>query len=493
MDLAGTGTLILTLCICVIFISAMKTMHTRGKLPLGPTPLPILGNLLQLMTNNLFNSLLKLKEQYGPVFTVYFGSRPVVVLCDYEAVKEALIDHAEEFSGRGEIPILDKNIKGFGVVFSNGERWKQLRRFSLQTLRNFGMGKRSIEERIQEEAQFLVEEFRKTKQLPCDPTFFFGRSVSNVICSVVFGRRFDYEDEKFVSLLSLINESTRTLASVWVQLYNIFPKLLVHLPGAHQRVFAIFNELRNFVLERVKINQMSLDPSCPKDFIDCFLLQMEQERKNQATEFHTENLLITTMNLFFAGTETVSITLRYGCLIFLKYPEVEEKVHEEIDRMIGQNRMPTIDDRRRMPYTDAVIHEIQRYSNIIPMNLPHSVTRDTQFRGHTIPKGTTVYPVLGSVLWDPQLFPNPERFDPGHFLDENGSIKKTEAFLPFSTGKRVCLGENLARMELFLFFTSILQNFSLKSLIDPREIDITPKETGLGNRPHPYQFCLIPR
>ncbi|XP_025068830.1 cytochrome P450 2G1-like isoform X1 [Alligator sinensis] len=469
MELAGAVTLLMVVYVsCLLAVAAWKRKSRLGNLPPGPTPLPVIGNFLQIKTGKTFKSLEKLQEKYGPVFTVYFGLKPIVVLCGHEAVKEALVDHAEEFSGRGEMPTVEKNFNGFGVVFSNGERWKQLRRFSLTILRNFGMGKKSIEQRIQEEAQFLLEEFRKTEEKPFDPTYLLSKAVSNVICSIVFGNRFDYEDKVFLSLMQMMNESFREISTAWSQ-------------------------MRVFIAERVKKNQETLDPNSPRDFIDCFLAQMEKEKGNPASEFTLKNLELTTLNLFFAGTETVSSTLRYGFLLLLKYPEVEAKIHEEIDREIGQSRVPAIEDRSHMPYTDAVIHEIQRVSDLIPMNVPHMVTRDTCFRGYTIPKGTEVYPMLSTVLHDPQKFKSPESFDPSNFLDENGAFKKNDAFVPFSSGKRICLGEALARMELFLFFTTVLQRFRLKPLVSPEQLDTTPQESGFANIPPSYQLCMCPR
>uniref|UniRef100_A0A8C8VIB9 Uncharacterized protein n=1 Tax=Pelusios castaneus TaxID=367368 RepID=A0A8C8VIB9_9SAUR len=149
-----------------------------------------------------------------------------------------------------------------------------------------------------------------------------------------------------------------------------------------------------------------------------------------------------------------------------------------------------MEDRNQMPYTNAVIHEFQRFCDIIPMGLARRVTQDTQFRGYTIPKDTEVYPVLGSVLYDPTQFSNPENFDPRHFLDDNGQFKKSDAFVPFSIGKRYCFGEMLARTELFLFLTSILQNFSFRSPVDPKDIDISPKLVGFASLPRSYEICL---
>nr|XP_016853931.1 PREDICTED: cytochrome P450 2G1-like [Anolis carolinensis] len=192
---------------------------TKGKPPPGPTPLPLIGNFLQMKSSEILKSLLKLNEKYGPVFTVYFGSRPVLVLCGHQAVKEALIDKAEEFSGRVCMPSMVPTFQGYGVGFANGERWKELRRFSLAVLRSFGMGKKSIEQRLQEEAQFLLEEFRKTKEKPFEPTILLSHTFTNIICSIVVGNRFDYEDKEFQAFLVMVNEFFWEMSNSWAQVH----------------------------------------------------------------------------------------------------------------------------------------------------------------------------------------------------------------------------------------------------------------------------------
>ncbi|XP_075116654.1 cytochrome P450 2C16-like [Leptodactylus fuscus] len=493
MDFFGVTAFLLIVFI-ILSITRARRGKSKGNLPPGPTPLPILGNILQVNSKEVFKSLNQLSEKYGPVYTIHMGMDPAVVLCSCDAVKEALIHNAEDFGARGHMPLLDKiSSGGHGVVGSNGERWKQLRRFSLMTLRNFGMGKRSIEQRIQEEAQFLMEEFQKTKAQPLDPTFYFAKAVSNVICSVVFGSRFEYEDKEFLKLLGFLNEVFKGFSSVWGQMYNVYPAVFGKIPGPHHKMFNAVDGIQEFIKNRVKMHKESFDPSDPRDFIDCFLVRMEQEKNMPETEFHMEAIVNTTFDLFGAGTETVSTTLRYGLMILLKHPDVEERIHQEIDTVIGRNRAPCIEDRSRMPYMDAVIHEIQRFIDLIPLGIPHKVTRDLTFRDYFIPKGTTIFPVLSSVLRDPKQFKYPNQFNPGHFLDDNGKFIRKDGFMPFSSGKRICLGEGLARMELFLFFTTILQNFSLRSPVDVEEIDLTPLMSGFGNFPRHYQLAFIPR
>ncbi|XP_062996475.1 cytochrome P450 2A4-like [Elgaria multicarinata webbii] len=493
MDLLGEAALMLATFLFFWMVLSRWQQMRQKKMPPGPMPLPFIGNLLQLSPENIYRSLMKLSEKYGPVFTIYLGSRPIVVLRGYEAVKEALVDQAEAFSGRGKLAMFDWLFQGYGLPFCTGPRARELRRFSIMTLRNFGMGKRSMEERILEEINFLLDTFRSIQSAPIEPTYFLYRSVSNVISSITFGHRFDYKDPEFTSLQNMMLESIRFTATRWGQIYDMFSGVVHHLPGPHHKALQKLSEMEDFFMKKAKANQETLDPNAPRDFMDCFIVKMQKESEEPNSHFFLKSLVINTIGIFFAGTETISSTLRYGFLILLKYPEVAGKMQKEIDLVIGRNRSPTMKDCSQMPYTEAVICEILRYTSQLPIGVSRHVMWDTQFRGYTIPKGTEVFPLLGSVLKDPNHFERPEAFDPQHFLDENGKLKMNDAFMPFSVGKRACLGQELARMEVFLFFTSILQNFCCESVVPREEIDITPKLIGFVSVAHSYEIRFIPR
>ncbi|NXG67809.1 CP2H1 protein, partial [Hemiprocne comata] len=221
---------------------------------------------------------------------------------------------------------------------------------------------------------------------PFNPGNFLIHAVSNIICSVVFGDRFDYEDKKFLTLIELLNENNNLQGSLQAQLYNFFPTVMEFLPGPHQRMIKNIEEVDKFTLEIIAEHQETRDPSCPRDFIDAFLNKMDQEKGISHSNFTIETLSRTTLDLFLAGTGTTSLTLRYGLVILQKYPEIVEKIQVEIDRVIGRDRSPCMADRSQMPYTDAVVHEIQRFIDFLPFNVPHAVTKDTKFRDYFIPK-----------------------------------------------------------------------------------------------------------
>uniref|UniRef100_A0A665U4K2 Cytochrome P450 2G1-like n=1 Tax=Echeneis naucrates TaxID=173247 RepID=A0A665U4K2_ECHNA len=454
----------------------------KYRLPPGPAALPLVGNLF-----------LKFSQTYGPVMTVYLGWQRMVVLVGYDAVKEALVDQADDFTGRGPLPFLVKATKGYGLAVGNGERWRQLRRFTLMTLRDFGMGRKTMEEWIQEESKHLTTQIETFKASPFDPAFLLSRCVSNVICCLVFGQRFSYDDKQFLHLLTIVAEILRFGSSPFGQMYNIFPWLMEHLPGRHHKLLAEIDELREFIKVKIQEHKVTLDTSSPRDYIDCFLIKMNEEEHNTNSEFHYDNLVSTVLNLFLAGTETTSSTIRYALSVLIKYPHIQEKMQEEIDDVIGQNRHPNMEDRKSVPFTDAVIHEVQRFLDLVPFNVPHYALHDISFRGYTIPKNTMIIPLLHSVLKEETQWADPWSFNPQHFLDQNGNFKKNPAFLPFSAGKRACVGESLARMELFIFVTSLMQHFTISSAEGLDSINLKPEFSSFANVPRRFQILATPR
>ncbi|XP_076874337.1 cytochrome P450 2J2-like [Brachyhypopomus gauderio] len=461
-SISWTDTQILLLFFTIFLLISEQLRNRKPKnFPPGPTCYPFLGNFLSLDAEQLHLQLTKMSKTYGDIFRLRLGGIHYVVVNSYTLVKEALIDQADTFSGRSTNAIFKHINKFQGLAMNNGYSWKQQRRFTLSTLRNFGVGKKYLEPSIKEEFNILCQAIRNTKGEPFNAYHLISNAVSNIICSLVFGRRFEYTDKKFLKIILLLSKGLKLDGTIWTQLYNSFPNLMDLLPGPHKEMISCFKQVCNFITEEIKAHHADLDPSSPRDFIDCYLTEIEKRTNDPEAGFHEEGLCYTVLDLFVAGTETTATTLLWSFIYMMKFPEIQEKVQAEIDRVIGQSRQPCMADRPNMPYTDAVIHEIQRMGNILPLNVPRCTYNDTTLGGYFIPKGTQIIPNLTSVLFDETQWKSPHSFDPQNFLNPQGEFIKPEAFLPFSAGKRICPGESLTRMELFLFFTSILQVFTL--------------------------------
>ncbi|XP_023364820.1 cytochrome P450 2K4-like [Otolemur garnettii] len=402
--------------------------------PPGPRPLPVVGNLHILNLKRPYQTMLELSQKYGSIYSIHMGPKKVVVLSGHETVKDALINYGDQFGERSQVPIFERLFEGKGIAFSHGETWKTMRRFSLTTLRNFGMGKRVIEDRIIEECQHLILNLECQRGKPIEIRTIMNASVANVIVSVLLGKRFDYHDAQFLRLLTLIGENMKLLGG---------PRIA--------------------------------------------------EKDTSTDYFSDENLVALVTNLLAAGTETTASTLRWGILLMMRYPEIQKKVCDEIAKVVGAAQ-PRIAHRTQMPYTDAVIHEIQRFANILPTGLPRATTTDIIFKNYYIPKGTEVIILLTSVLRDQTQWEKPDAFNPEHFLSSEGKFIKKEAFMPFSVGRRMCAGESLAKMELFLFFTSLLQKFTFQPPpgVCHLNLDLTP-DMGFTTRPVPHEICALLR
>nr|XP_023487205.1 cytochrome P450 2D14-like [Equus caballus] len=409
-----------------------------------------------------------------------------------------------------------------GVVFAHyGHTWREQRRFSVSTLRNFGMGKKSLEQWVNEEVSTLCAAFADQAGCPFSPNALLNKAVSNVIASLTFGHRFDCKDLCFLKLMDLTEDILKEDSSFVAQVLNAIPVFL-HIPGLVTKVFPGQRAFMAQLDELVAEHRMNRDPAQPpRDLTDAFLDEVQKAKGNPESSFNDDNPRLVVGDLFIAGMVTTSTTLAWALLLMILNPDVQRRVQQEIDEVIGQTRRPEMGDQARMPFTMAVVHEVQRFGDITPLGLPHMTSRDVGVQGFLIPKaesvahtclvagvrpplaqtppmpgiscqGTTLITNLSSVLKDETVWKKPFRFHPEHFLDAQGRFVKQEAFMPFSAGRRSCLGEPLARMELFLFFTCLLQRFSFSVPAgQPR-----PSDHGVFGSmvtPSPYQLCAVPR
>ncbi|XP_032086273.1 cytochrome P450 2W1 [Thamnophis elegans] len=486
-------TIIISLILLLLLasLSLSKLGWSSRRMPPGPTPLPFIGNLHLLNITRQDVSFMELSKTYGPVFTFHLGLQKIVVLVGYEAVKEALLSKGNEFIDRPPIPIFLDIQREYGLFFSIGELWKNTRRFTLTTFRDLGMGTSLIEGKILEELQFLVERVNSFKGEPFALKT-FAEAPTNITFTILFGDRFDYDDPTFTTLLRLIHEVMSLLGAPALHLYNVYP-FLGFLLKPHKEILKRIREACEIIEKYMRASKEKLSRNQLQSYIDSMLFKQLQEGENgKKNTFHNSHVLASVLDLVMAGTETTATTLQWAALMMMKYPEIQRKVKQEIQQVLGSGRLPVYEDRNKMPFTNAMIHEVQRFSSIV-QHFPRCTAVDTHFRGYFIPKGTPVFPSLTSSLYDETQWETPNRFNPNHFLDAEGNFVKKDAFLPFSIGRRNCLGENLARMELFIFVVGLLQRFTFQALPGMRAEDLELTTVpAFTRRPLPYSTCAVP-
>ena len=471
---------ILALITGTLGIALFLSTRLPKNFPPGPTPLPVIGNLLSFGSDpdKGHISLTKLSETYGPIIGLKLGSYPVVLLNSLEAIKEAFVKK-DYFKKRPHYLYAISKINRHpeegpirGVFWTNGDLWRKSRSFALSAMRDFGMGKKSIEGKIQEEAVSLCQELLKVTGQPFDIQLLLQECVSNIICNICFGSRFEYKNRKFQHLMQILSFFSQSecysSATNYIPLLRLLPENK-NIRHAMEKL----NEAYNWVNNEIEEHRKTFDPEEMRDFIDLYLAKEKVDKVEDDEAFCNYNLKKIIFDIFVSGSDTTTTSIRWILLYILHNPEVQKKCHEEIDRVIGTSRLPSLADKDTLPYMEAVIHEGMRLGSIVTLGIPHAAECDTTLGGYNIPKGTWVMTNLYSVHMSSKYFKDPEKFNPERWIRPDGKFHLNEAFVPFSIGPRVCLGEPLAKSEMFLFLTSILQriNFKMVDLNKPPSLE----------------------
>ncbi|KAL8188130.1 UNVERIFIED_CONTAM: hypothetical protein K2H54_062005 [Gekko kuhli] len=359
-------------------------------------------------------------------------------------------------------------------------------------MRKLGLGKKGMEHQIEEEAHQLVETFARAKGQPFDPTMPITNSVFNVICAVAFGHRFSVKDKEFSKLVEGTSFLISAAGSFCHILYELFYWIMDYLPGPHKKAFSYLEAILSLARKEIEKHKENHAGHEPQDFIDFYLFQMAKSKNDPKSTYNEDNLAQCIFDLFFAGIETSSLTLQWALLFMANHPDIQEKVHKEMEDVLDSSQLFHYQDRKKLPYTNAVIHEILRFRFTLLFGVPRQCTKDVNMCGFLIPKGAMIIADLRSVLFDPKQWETPEEFNPNHFLDKDGNFVNREAFLPFGAGIRGCVGEQLARTELFIFFTNLLRTFTFQLPEGVKELNADPI-VGVSFVPHPYKLCAVLR
>ncbi|KAF0298332.1 Cytochrome P450 2J6 [Amphibalanus amphitrite] len=470
-----------------VLAAAVYSVFKKNNHPPGPRGLPLIGQALSIDWGHQDRSFTEWSRRYGPILKVTAGWETMIVLSDPDLIREAFngpMAAARQSSAGFELMYADK-----GIIFTSGEMWHETRRFTLFHLRNFGMGRsRSVEIIHDQIKEFMEEVMEPNNGQPTSVDHSLNVAILNIIWALVAGEIVSIRDAKLLKIIEKQEEFT-SKARLFFLLANI-PCLML-LPEwitGINKIRAIFHyPIDHLLLPAIESHRRTVDLTGEaRDYIDCLL----QEQSRQPELFTDRHLLRCILDLFVAGFDTTASTLRWAFCFLCTHQEVQQRLHDEICRVIGRERAPELADKASMPYTEAFLMETQRLSNIAGIGVAHVSTAEFRLGGYTVPRGAQVISNLTAVHLDGRLFPEPHRFRPERFLDERGQLRPSRALMPFSVGRRSCLGETLARTELFLFVTSVVQRYRLR-FPDGFQHDFAINESKpFIKEPTPYQ--LIP-
>ncbi|XP_046563710.1 steroid 17-alpha-hydroxylase/17,20 lyase-like [Haliotis rubra] len=476
----------------VVGVIAYNLFKKRYNLPPGPKGWPLIGNLLEVRGGLLFRKLSDWSKTYGPVMTIQLGTLTAIVLKSNRCCNGS--PHYKASRLRRKTPNILRTITEGGkdiAQASYGPRWKLHRKIASKALRQYLMGD-NLSLKVSQSLNISTKLMRK-EQGAFDPFPYLSLAISNMMTGTLFNRiSYDLDSEYYKMYVVSLDNFAKDFAEGFLE--DSIPPLRLCPTPRFRRVVRIASKVSDAIRQEIATHRNTFNKDEIRDITDA-LIQAQQEAEegddpvlmSQITNTH---MAMTIFDLFSAGIDTTRNTLHWCLLAMALHPDIQKKVQEEVDSVIGPDLNVHVSDRENLPYTDAVIHEVMRLRSVVPTGVPHSTLCDTTVGGYDVPKGTMVIINHDALHFDPDQWEDVNTLKPERFLDSDGKMgPKPESWLPFSAGRRVCLGETVAKPELNLFLAGILRVFSI-SLAPGTQHDFEPQSKGIVNSPGRYKVVM---
>ncbi|XP_007947150.1 cytochrome P450 1A2 [Orycteropus afer afer] len=484
---SATEILLASAIFCLVFwvVRSWKPQVPKGlKSPPEPWSWPLIGHMLTLGKSPHL-ALTHLSQRYGDVLQVRIGCTPVLVLSGLDTIRQALVRQSNDFKGRPDLYTFTLITDGQSMTFNpdSGPTWAARRRLAQNALNTFSIASDPdsssscyLEEHVSKEAEVLLSKFQKLmEEMGCfDPYNQVVVSVANVIGAMCFGHNFPQSSKEMLSLIENSHEFVESATSG--NPVDFFP-FLRYLPNPTLQKFKTFNQrFVQFLQKTVQEHYKDFDKNSVQDITSALFKHSEEGSRASGGLIPQKNIINLVNDIFGAGFDTITTAISWSIMYLVTKPGIQKKIQKELDTMIGRDRRPRLSDRPQLPYMEAFILEIFRHSSFVPFTIPHSTTKDTTLNGFYIPKGRCVFVNQWQVNHDEKLWEDPFEFQPERFLTAKGStINKvlSEKVMLFGMGKRRCIGEVVAKWEIFLFLAVLLQRLEFSVPPDVK-VDLTP-------------------
>ncbi|XP_065652571.1 steroid 17-alpha-hydroxylase/17,20 lyase-like [Hydra vulgaris] len=473
----------------------IKHLYDCLSYPHGPIPLPFTGNIHLLRKGESYKEFVNLGKIYGDVFGFSIGSVRYVVVNNLEGIKEVLIKKGSQFAGRPRLSSKTWNRSLNGLIMSDpSPHFKILRKLASSSLKIYAEGLDGMEKKAIDEYSHINKNLSSFNGKAASLKNIMELSTLNIICTILFNHRYDESDQEFQDIIKYTNLSVK--ASSATSLISSIPWLRF-FPSAASRSIQEIIRLRDPILKRkLREHRSSYDENYLRDVTDSLIkVSLDSASESNSHEKITDdNIEFLLSDFIIAGSETSSNTVLWFIVYMLHWPEYQDKLYYEILKITSGNRYPCLSDRPMLHLMQASIHETLRLSSVAPLGVAHKAMESSSICGKPVPKGAIILPNLWSIHHDETHWNNAMSFYPERWLEKSGefSLKLGEAYLPFSSGPRSCLGETLAKIELFIFISRLVKDYRFEK---PTKEDLPSLngESGFTRTPSEFKVMAIQR
>ncbi|KAH9959747.1 cytochrome P450 [Lactifluus volemus] len=472
---------------------AIRDHRRRRGLPYppGPRSLPIIGNLLDLPKEFAWLAFTSFSEQYGNILSFRVFGLLVVVLNTVETTKDLLEKRGDICSDRPVVPIFEMTEWQWVVPIARyAEPYRVARNLLDRSLRPGAVA--PYRPMQQSKARVLLTRLLEN---PRDWEGHLELMQGELLLAMTYGYEPQGRDDKMVETPRQLSDFGAKMILPSALLVNTLP-FLRHIPEwvpwfSYKPLARLgYNIGQNTMHEPLRFLNGSAQPSLALDNLQ------EAEKLSGPERHRTEDTIAAGMgSMYAAGADTTVAALMSLFLAALLYPDIQKRAQEELDTVTGRERLPTFEDRPRLPFIDALCKEVLRWRPVAPLAAPHATMEDIVYKGYFIPKGTLVLGNTWAILHDSSVYPEPEVFNPERFLNPDGSVREDSRLMSaFGYGRRICPGRHFVDGTLFIAIASLLSVFSIQKCQGAEDEPFTYSYIGsLISRPNSFQCSVIPR
>ncbi|OCH95809.1 cytochrome P450 [Obba rivulosa] len=502
-EFAGTARAVLAPCVylgCLVLLYLFLRRSKRSRLPFPPGPKSSWRGSVQLPKAYQWFTYADWRKIYGDVIYVRIFGNPIVILNSARVADDLLNKRSSIYSSR-PVRTMVYDLMGWSWLFSTqpyGTWWRKHR-----TLFHQHFQVNSIEQYYPVQ---LKESYVMLRNLLDSPENFYlhiRRTTAAIVIKITYGHQIAPEGDWYVALADKAITTLGKAGIFGTYIVDYLP-FLKHVPewfpgAGFKRQAAEWRQWNREMLNRpfdmVKEQVLSGKASIPS-IAAAELETWLQSGQDPEYEELVKNICAI---VYAAGSDTTVTAIHSFFLAMLVHPEVLTKAQEEIDRVIGKDRLPTFEDRDSLPYIDWVVWECLRWIPVTPLGIAHSNIEEDVYNDYCIPKGTTILTNVWGMLHDEATYPEPFRFYPDRYADSKSNAELGINELPwisFGFGRRMCPGRYLAINTVWITVATTAAAFNIKKPLDENGVPIEPvvqSTPGSLVRPLPFQCCVMPR